>query len=56
MEISKEMCQEYHSKSNSLRLPYTFEISVLTKGCWPETDHAKAKIPEEMVAGVKSFE
>lgn len=58
MDLSKEMNQEFNTqiKNQNVHFGFKFDVQVLTKGCWPESDHAKAKIPEKVQTAVNSFE
>jgi len=58
MEMSKEINTEFHKfkENNRITLPTEMNVTILTQGCWPESEAKKSIIPEEVEPCKTAFE
>lgn len=58
IEMSKEMNSEFHKflLASKTTLMFDMSVSILTQGCWPESDVKKSRIPEELETCQQAFE
>lgn len=58
MEMSKETNADFQKflQASKITLFIDMNVSILTQGCWPESDVKKSRIPDELEPCQKSFE